>query len=297
MQLFFFAKADLRGDIGPRHTQGAGLAAATLVLEHVVTQQCFHGLHGFLQLHRAVTRVVVQIALAGRIGAQRDIFLKQVLVDVDDAAAGEYFVELVALQLVIASAATDHHGLDVQVVERVGHTVKQHTVVGDDLVSLVKLAAAALRITAAQIAWRQHGLHAGMPEHGLRGQPDLREQTLRAATGEVKHRLGFSCRALGVADDRDVVFVFDVQQSTGRFFGQAAGHLFIDEVNHLLFNWRLAHAGRRLGRLLACKSSQYIVGQTLSLEADIDHGAAHELDGLRVGGVEEKHGGGITRPE
>ena len=68
-------------------------------------------------------------------------------------------------------------------------------------------------------------------------------------------------------------------------------------MNHLLFGRRLAHAGRRLGRLLACKSSQYIVGQTLSLEADIDHGAAHELDGLRIGRIKEEHGSCIAWPE
>ena len=69
--------------------------------------------------------------------------------DVNDAAAREDLVELVALQLVIAGTATDHHGLDVQVIERVGHAVKQHAVVCDDLVGLVELAAAALRIAAA----------------------------------------------------------------------------------------------------------------------------------------------------
>ena len=240
---------------------------------------------------------MVQIALTGRIGAQRDVFLEQVLVDVDDSAAGKDFVELVALQLVIAGTATDHHRLDVQVVERVGHTVEQHAVVGDDLVGLVELAAAALRIAAAQIARRQHRLHAGMPEHGLRGQPDLREQALRTAARKVKHRLGFSCGALGVADDRDVVLVFNVQQSAGRLFGQAAGHFLVDEVNHLLFDRRLADAGRRLGRLLAGKGAQQVIGQALGLEADIDHGTAHELDGLRVGRVQEEHGRRIAGPE
>ena len=49
-------------------------------------------------------------------------------------------------------------------------------VVGDDFLGLVELAGAALRIAAAQVAGRQHGLHAGVPEHRLRGQPHLREQ-------------------------------------------------------------------------------------------------------------------------
>ena len=89
--------------------------------------------------------------------------------DVDDAAAGEDFVKLVALQLVKTGAAADHHGLDVQVVQGVGHPVEQHPVVGDEFFGLVKLAGGALGVAAAQIARRQHGLHAGMPQHGLGG--------------------------------------------------------------------------------------------------------------------------------
>ena len=61
---------------------------------------------------------------------------------------------IVALQLVVAGATAHHHGLDVQVVERVGHAVKQHPVVGNDLLGLVGLAAAALGVTAAQVAGR-----------------------------------------------------------------------------------------------------------------------------------------------
>jgi hypothetical protein len=98
--------------------------------------------------------------------------------------------ELVALQLVVAGAAAHHHGLDVQVVQRVGHAVEQHPVVGDDLLGLVELAAAALRVAAAQVARRQHGLHTGMPQHGLRGQAHLAEQALGAAAREIEHRLG-----------------------------------------------------------------------------------------------------------
>ena len=136
-----------------------------------------------------------------------------------------------------------------------------------------------------------------MPEHGLCGQPDLREQTLGAAARKVKHGFGFSRCALGVPDDRDVVLVFNVQQSAGRLFGQAAGHFLVDEVNHLLFDRRLADAGRRLGRLLAGKGAQQVIGQALGLEADIDHGTAHELDGLRVGRVQKEHGRGVAGPK
>jgi hypothetical protein len=48
---------------------------------------------------------------------------------------------------------------------------------------------AALRVAAAQVARRQHGLHAGVPEHGLGGQAHLAEQALGAAAREVEHRL------------------------------------------------------------------------------------------------------------
>ena len=183
-QLFFFAKANLRGYIGPGHTQGAGLATTTLTFEHGVTHQGFDGFHRVLQLHRAVTGVVVEIACARhavgssvrrQCSAQGNALFQQILMDVDDAAAREYFVELVALQLVVASAATDHHGFDVQVVQGIGYTVKQYAVIGNDFFRLVCLTTAALRVAAAQITRRQHGLHTRMPEHGLRSQAHLAE--------------------------------------------------------------------------------------------------------------------------
>src|SRR5256885_9480576 len=62
-----------------------------------------------------------------------------------------------------------------------------------------------LGIAAAQVAGWQHGLHAGMPEHGLGGQAHLAEQALGAATGEVEHRLGVRARGLRAADDGHVV--------------------------------------------------------------------------------------------
>ena len=202
-QFLFLAKAHLGRDVGPGHAQRAALAAAALALEHVVADQRLHRLHRLLQLHRAVAGVVVQVAaLAGR---QRDALLEQVLVDVDDAAAGEDVFELVALQLVVAGAAADHHGLDVEVVQRVGDAVEQHPVVGDDLLGLVELARAALRIAAAQVARRQHGLHAGMPEHGLRGQADLENRRSEPQPGKVEHRLGVGRGRRRVADDRHVV--------------------------------------------------------------------------------------------
>ena len=143
-------------NVWTRHAQRARLAAATLALQHVVTHQGLHGLHGFLLLHGAVAGVVVQISTTR---VQLHAFFEQELVDIDDAAAGENLVEFIALQLVVASTAAHHHGLDVQIVERVGHTMEQHPVVGDDFLGLVELARAFLRVTAAQVARRQHGLY------------------------------------------------------------------------------------------------------------------------------------------
>ena len=74
--------------------------------------------------------------------------------DVHDAAAGEDLVELVRGQLVVAGTARDQYSLDVEVIERVGHAVEQHTVVRHHLLGFVELAVAALRIAAAQVARR-----------------------------------------------------------------------------------------------------------------------------------------------
>ena len=68
-------------------------------------------------------------------------------------------------------------------------------------------------------------------------------------------------------------------------------------MNHLLFDRRLANAGRRLGGLFARQRAQQVIGHALHLEADTDHGAAHELDGLRVGGVQKEHRRRIAWPE
>ena len=110
-------------------------------------------------------------------GVELYTLLQQILMDIDDATAWENFIELVALQLVVTRAATHHHGFDVEVVQRICHAVEQHTVVGDDFFCLVKLPAAALRITTTQIARWQNSLHARMPQHGLGGESDLAKQS------------------------------------------------------------------------------------------------------------------------
>ena len=170
---FFLAKTHLRSDIRARDAQSTRLTAAAIGLQNLWAQQRLDGLHGVLQLHGAVARIVIQV---GAVVVECHAFFKQVLMDVNDAAAWKNFVELIALQLVIAGAATDHHRFDVQVVQGVGHAVEQDPVVRDDFFSLVKLTAALLGVAAAQITRRQNRLHTGMPEHGLRSQANLAEQ-------------------------------------------------------------------------------------------------------------------------
>ena len=210
--------------------------------------------------------------------------------DVHNAAAGEDFVELVAGQLVVAGAAADHHGLDVQVIERGGQAVKLHPVVGDHLVRLLVLAAAALRVAAAHVARWHHRLHARVPQHGLGGQANLAEQPLRAAAGEIEHRFRLGRGGLRIADDGDVVLVLNVQQRAGGFRGQAAGQLFVHEVDHLLFDAGLAHGGRGALHLRLGHGFEHVHRQPLGLVAHANHAAAQQLDGLRLGGVQKRHG-------
>ena len=120
---------------------------------------------------------------------QRDAFFKQVLMNINDSAAGENALELIPLQLVIARTATDHHGLDIQVIERVRDTMEQNTVVGDDFLGFIELSATALGVAATQIPWWQNRLNPRMPKHGLCRQTHLAEQPLRATAREVEHRL------------------------------------------------------------------------------------------------------------
>ena len=111
--------------------------------------------------------------------------------------------------------------------------MEEHAVVGGDLLALVLLAGGGLRVAAAQVARRQHGVCADVVEHGLGGQPDLAEQALRAAAREVEHRVGVAVGLLRVADHRDDLVVLDVEQRAAGALGQVAGHRLVDEVDHL----------------------------------------------------------------
>src|SRR5439155_14653282 len=116
--------------------------------------------------------------------------LEQVLVDVEQACARKDLVELVALELIQAGAAGHDHRADIEIVERGGEAVKQYAVLHDDALALVRVACGGLRIAAAQVAGRQHALRADLVEHRLGGEPDLREEALRAAARKIEHRIG-----------------------------------------------------------------------------------------------------------
>ena len=113
--------------------------------------------------------------------------------------------------------------------------MEQHAVFGHHFVGFGFITASVLRITAAEVARRQHGLHTGMPQHGLGGQADLAEQAFGATTGEVEHGFGVF-RKLRIADNRHGFVVFDIQQRTGGADGHVARQRAVDEVHHLLFN-------------------------------------------------------------
>ena len=91
--------------------------------------------------------------------------------------------------------------------------------------------------------------------------------------------------------------IFNVEQSTRRFLGQATWHLLVDEVNDLLFDGRCTNAGWRRFGLLASKGFEQVVSNALHLHAHPHHASTRQLDGVRVGGVQHEHGRSITGTE
>ncbi len=219
--------------------------------------------------------------------------------DVEQAAAGEDLLELVPQQLIHAGAAGDDHRVDVEVVQRVGDAVEEHAVVGGDLLALIRFAGGDLRVAAAEIAGRQHRLRADVIEHRLRRQAHLREQPLRAATGEVEDGVAVvvvGTHLLRIADHRDDLFVLDVEQRARGALGQAAGHRLVDEVDDLRANRRrdfrrLAERRRWLLRLPLDQPKRLgdAVGQALALVAPADHQRAHGADRRGVLHRQESH--------
>ena len=292
VDFLFLARAHLGGDVRPAGGEGTGFPAAAVRKGHAAAQQFIDHLHRLIGLHRCMAGIVIQVLLTAD-AVQLDAFFHQVFMDVDDAAAGEDVLEAVLRQLVVAGAAADHHGFDVQIIQRGGHAVEQHPVLRGDGVALVLIAGAGLRIAAAQIAGRQHCLRADMPQHGLGGEADLAEQALRTAAGEVEHRFSVF-RELGVADDGHDAGVFHVQQRARGFLGQAAGHGFVDEVDHLLLDRSLADGGRRLPGLGAYQPQAFThrVAQSLGFVGDADQACAQRLDGGRILGGKKGHADG-----
>ena len=172
--------------------------------------QLVHHLERIVGFHRAVARIVVHIAHAVHT-IELHTFFQQIFVDVKQARIRENFVKLVFFQLIHTRAARHDHGFDVQIVQRIGHSVEQYTVVRGDLIGFVIVTRRRLRIAAAQVARRQYGLHAGVIQHGLRRQSNLREHPLGTATREVEHGLGVAGGGLRIANDRHVFGVLNIE--------------------------------------------------------------------------------------
>ena len=293
------AEAHLGGDVGTRHGQRAGLAAAAVAEVDAVAEQLRRHLRAVVHAHRIVAGLVVEVAHPFH-AVEPDALLHQVLVDVEQAAAGEDLVEFVLLQLVHAGAAGDDHRANVEVVERVGEAMEQHAIVGDDLAPLVGLPGCGLRVAAAQVARRQHGLRAQLEEHRLGGQADLREQPFRAAAGEVEHRIPIVILLIDfprIADHRHDAGVLDIEQCAAGALGQFARHRPVDEVDDLGLQGRAAQRGGGRARrgLRQPEGPGQAVAEALRLVAPFDHALAQQLDGGRVGDGEKPHGRPLHR--
>jgi hypothetical protein len=237
--------------VGTRHRQRARFAAAAVGELDRLPISWLTTLMPACVLHRRVAGLVVQVA-APLTPSSLTPFSSRYSWMSSRRQPGKILPNWYFSQLVHAGAAGDDDRLDVEVVERVGDAVEEHAVVGGDLLALVGLAGGGLRVAAAQVARRQHGLRADLVEHRLGGQADLREQALRAAAGEVEHRVAVVVRRadlLRIADDRDDLVVLDVEQRARRALGQPARHRLVDEVDDLRADRSANQRGRRLPRL------------------------------------------------
>ena len=157
---------------------------------------------------------------------------------------------------------------------------------------LLVLARRGLRIAAAQVARRQHGLRADVAEHRLRGEPDLREQPLRAAAGEVEHRVRILARR--AAGSRMIgTMVSSSMSSSARDvrFGSPPGIGLLMKWITCAFSGGAAERRRRALRLRRDEPEALrdAVRQPLRAVAPVDHQLLRQLDRRRIGGVEEEH--------
>ena len=220
--------------------------------------------------------------------------------DIDNSAAGEYVFEAVFRQRVVTRSARHHHGFNIQIIQCVGHTVEQHAVFGHHAVGFGLVAVGGLRIAAAKVARRQHGLHACVVQHRLRGEPDLRKQLFRAAAGEVEHgfRIFGQC---GVADDgHGAAVAVQTQQRARGFQRHVARQGAVDEMDNLLFDGRFLRGG--LGRaLLPARADMelpaQIIGNGLRFKACGYHACPQGFDQRGIFGVQKCHAGGHHRVE
>ena len=87
--------------------------------------------------------------------------------NINDSASRENLLKLIACQLVVAGSARHHHRFNIQIVQGISNPMEQHAIVCNHLLGFIELAVTALGVAAAEIAWRQYGLYAHIPKHGL----------------------------------------------------------------------------------------------------------------------------------
>jgi len=218
----------------------------------------------------------------------RDLALMQKLVDIEQPAAGEDALELVLQKLVHAGAAGDDDSTDVEVVERVGDAMEQHPIVGGDLLAARGLAAGGLRVAAAEVTGRQHGLHPGIVEQRQRGQANLAEQPLGAAARKIEHRLGILAGTPRITQDRHRLAVLQFEHAAHVVLGKYRQRSPY-QVHHLLGDpGRPGGRCRPPGLAHQSEAASEPMGVALCGVAEFQHPLAQCTDQQRLCGVEER---------
>ena len=300
LDLLELAVTHLGGDVGALDGEEARLATAALGLHDVGAGELLDRFERRVEPERRVARIVVEVRVG--VHGHGDAALEQELVDVDDAAAREDAVELVLVERLDAGAAAHDDGLDVEVVERVGHAVEEHAVLRHHLLGLGGLAVGELRVAAAAVARREHGLDARVHEHRLDGEAHVAEEAFGAAAREVEDGLGVGGH-VGTPKNRDRDLVLDAERGAHGLSGHAARKRRRDEMDHLVLEARTArgvgglftNARKVRGEVLLGE----LVAEALQREARANGARVERTHGDRVDGVDERAArerGGIEIP-
>ena len=105
-----------------------------------------------------MTRIVIHVASAGH-SFKMNALLQQIFVNIDDTTTWENFIEFIALQLVVAGSTRNDDSFDIKIIQGVSYPMKQYAIISNDFFCFIKITGTTLRITTAQISWRQHSLH------------------------------------------------------------------------------------------------------------------------------------------